>query len=132
MRSWAVPALPSRLLRDEPADLNSHPAQVDPPLVPDQRGDDAERRPAVGPTERLGTTGGFGTEETRVRCDADAAEVEPVGVPAGLNGDVGVGPLVGVARAGVVEQAELGVGEVEEPAAEGPGERGGAGAVGVV
>jgi hypothetical protein len=59
----------------------------------------------------------------------DPSQVEPIGVPAGPDGDLGVGPLVGVPDAGAVEQVEVGVGQVEQAASEGSGELGGPGAV---
>ena len=39
--------------------------------------------------------------------DAGPAEIEPVGIPTGLNGDIGLHQAVCVIGAGVVEQLEF-------------------------
>ena len=57
------------------------------------------------------------------------AEVQAVGVPAGLDRHVGMRPLVRVPGAGPMEQAELVVGQVEQATPERPGKLGGTRAV---
>ena len=61
--------------------------------------------------------------------DPNAAQVEPVRVPAGLDRRVGVGPLVSMAIAGPMEEQEFVVGEIKQTPAQRHCEFGGAGAV---
>ena len=60
-----------------------------------------------------------------MRCDAHPAQVEPIGVPARLDRDVGMSPLVSVPVAGQVQEAELVVRQVEQQPAHFASESGG-------
>jgi len=46
-------------------------------------------------------------------CHANSAEVQSVGIPASLDGDVGMRPLIRMASASSVKEFELLVGQVE-------------------
>lgn len=52
-------------------------------------------------------TGCIGAEPLRIGHDTYPAKVEAVGIPAGGDGDVGVGGFVGVSRAGIGEAIEV-------------------------
>ena len=52
-------------------------------------------RPVVGPGENGGVSGGGGAQLVWGRVDADAEEVEAVGVPACHDGGVGFGDAAG-------------------------------------
>src|SRR4051812_16501059 len=83
-------------------------------------------RPMAVPGALMGPgdegTGGLGAEEAGGRGDADATEVEAVGVPAGGEGRVVGDPAVGVEEAGLEEEVEASVVEVDERAPERAGE----------
>ena len=65
---------------------------------------------------------GIAAEEARVRPDADAAEVQAIGVPAGLEGEVTRREPIGVEPAGLLEQRETPVVGMDQGAAEAPGQ----------
>jgi hypothetical protein len=73
--------------------------------------------------------GEFGIHEAGMRCDADAAEVQPVGIPTGADGGVVVMVAGGVPGAGMVKEFEMLVGQIEEFSAQRERERGTACAV---
>ena len=56
----------------------------------------------------------FGAQESFVRGDADAAEIEAIGIPAGLDGRVCLGESVGVQSAGFVKEFEAVVVEMHK------------------
>jgi len=60
-----------------------------------------------------------------VRGDANPTKVEPVGVPAGLDRDVGMSPLVSVPGTSTVQEPELVVRQVEQQPPQIQGESGG-------
>ncbi len=99
-------------------------AQVDGPLVGDQRRNELETGAAVGPVDGSWIAGGARAEAIAMRDDADPAQVEAVGVPAGLNRDVRMSSLMGVARAGSMQQPEVFVGQLEQLASQRGGEFG--------
>ena len=73
-----------------------------------ESGDGAGIRPVY---ERAG---GIGTKPIRARGDSNPAEVEAVGIPAGLKGGIARGEAVGVKAAGFEELLETAVVEVNE------------------
>jgi hypothetical protein len=68
--------------------------QIDPPCRPDELRDDAEGRPSIDPLEYVGALRCIRAEAARVRGDAYPSKVEPVGVPVGLNSNVGLRSFV--------------------------------------
>ena len=81
--------------------------QIDSPRRQDQS--QGRRRELALSSAHLIVSGSFrrpGAEAARVWGDADPTEVQPVGVPAGLDRDVGVCPLVSVTGTGSVQQPE--------------------------
>ena len=90
--------------------------QIDPPFRRDELREHAESRPAVCPLQDLGPLRRIRAEEAWVRGDANPTKIQPVGVPAGLDRDVGMRPLVRVPGTGPVQQAELVVRQVEQEA----------------
>src|SRR5262249_50793353 len=65
------------------------------------------------PPDRRRPPGDLGAEVLRVRRDPDPPEVQAVGLPAGLDRDVGMGPLVQVPGPGPMEQVELMIRQAE-------------------
>ena len=57
--------------------------------------------------------GGVGAEQIGIGRDAHSAQVEPIGVPAHLKGDVPIGQAVGMQPAGFMKQLEIGVWQIE-------------------
>ena len=74
----------------------------------------------VGPIHHASSL--FGAQESFVRGDADAAEIEAIGIPAGLDGRVCLGESVGVQSAGFVKEFEAVVVEMHERTSQGMGE----------
>ena len=68
-------------------------------------------------------------ESAWVRGDADPTEVEPVGIPAGLDRDVGMSPLVSVPGTGTVQEPELVIRRSNRSPRRFQGESGGTGTV---
>ena len=95
--------------------------QIDAPFPLDEFGDDTEGCPSIGPTDGLRPLGRVGAEVTGIRRDAHTPEIEPVGVPAGPDGDVGMSPLMGVPCAGSMQESKLRMGQLEQTAANPPG-----------
>ncbi len=81
--------------------------QIDPPCRPDELRDHTEACPAVCLLEYVEALRRIRTEAARVRGDADPTKIEAVGVPAGLDRDVGMSPLVSVPGTGTVQEPEL-------------------------
>src|SRR5438445_1077868 len=73
-------------------------------------------RTPVGPVQQSPSF--VGTESFRIRCDADTAQIEAIGIPADLKRDVAVGVPVRVQPAGLEEQLKIRIVEVEERTAE--------------
>jgi hypothetical protein len=92
--------------------------QVDPPFPHDDLWDHTQAGPAICPLDHLRSLCGICAKAARVWCDADPAEVQAVGIPAGLDGDVGVCPLMGVPGTRAVEKPECRVGEVKQGTAQ--------------
>ena len=90
--------------------------QIDPPLLPDKSWHDSKAGPAIGPFDRLGPLGDFRAKAARMWRDPNSTKIEAVGIPAGLDRHVGMRPLMRVARAGPIQQAELVVVEIEDVA----------------
>ena len=59
-----------------------------------------------------------------MRGDAHSTEIEPVGVPAGLDCDIGMSSLVGVPGAGPTQNSEFLIREIEHSASQFGGELG--------
>lgn len=59
-----------------------------------------------------------------MRHDADSTEIEAVRIPAGLNGHVGMRPLVRVPFAGSIQQSELVIVEIDHAPSQVGGEGG--------
>lgn len=82
--------------------------------------------------EECGLARGFGGKEARVGLDAGAPEVEAVGVPAGADGEVGVGLAASMVMAGFREDFDPGGFQPQQVCGEGAQIRGGARTVVVV
>jgi|GEM_PF-3969274 len=61
--------------------------------------------------------------------DPYPAEVEAVGIPTSLYGDVGMGSLMGMPRTGLFEKVKLVIGQVEQTVTKRSGKLGGTGAM---
>ncbi len=83
----------------------------------DEVGKELEAGPSVGPLPRFRARG-LRAEAARVGLDADPPEVEPIGVPTGLDRDVRVRQFVSMPLAGPAEQAECTLLQLEERTAE--------------
>jgi hypothetical protein len=66
----------------------------------------------IRPSDEL--PGGVGAESVGLGGDPDAAQIQPIGVPAGLQCWVAVRVAVGMQTAGLEEQLESGVVEVNQ------------------
>lgn len=85
--------------------------QVDSPFRLHGIRHDLEARSAIGPFEDFRSSGSFGAEHGWLRADADSAQIQAVRIPAGLNGDVGLGIAFCVTDASFVEKIEFLVGK---------------------
>ena len=77
------------------------------PFILHHSGDDSQRCPAVGPREYCWLLGRVGGEIERVWSDANASQVEPVRIPAGLDRDIRMSSLVRMPGARAVQQLEV-------------------------
>jgi hypothetical protein len=62
----------------------------------------------------------IGAEPLRFRPDADSAKVEPIRIPAGEERGVAHSVAIGVESAGLVEQVEAGIVEMDQRSAQRP------------
>lgn len=106
----------------------THPSlvavKIDAPCRFDEFRDDAKGRLVVSPPDDLWPLCNLRAKVTWVRGDAHPTKVETIGVPAGLDRDIGMRPLVSVPRTRAVQQAKLVVRQVEQQPSHFQGEGG--------
>lgn len=61
----------------------------------------------IGPTQKPRLFGRIGAKIPKVRYNAYTPQIEPIGIPTSLNGDIAGGQAVGVVGAGCFEQGEM-------------------------
>ena len=103
--------------------------ELDLPFARDDLGDEAHRRAPIGPLDGFGSFGGIGIEVVGAWRDPDSAEIEPVGIPACLDGHVGMAALVRVPCTGSTQELEFTIRELEDDSSELTSQLGGAGSV---
>ncbi len=99
--------------------------QLDSPFVLHEARNNTETRSAICPLQHLFRPGRIGAEPIRMRNNPDSPKVQAVGVPAGLNRDVGMGSFVRVAGTGSMKEPELVVGQVDQTSPKVGGKLGG-------
>jgi hypothetical protein len=83
------------------------------PIPNDQFRHNSDAPSPIGPFENIGPLGCIRTKSFWVWADADTAKIEPVGIPASLNGDVGGDLAIRVTNTSGVEQIEIGIGKIK-------------------
>jgi len=96
-------------------------ATSDSPFLDDDHWRHLETRPAIRPLQDFRLLGCIGTQFGSMRTNADSAKIEPVSIPTGLNGDVGVGFAIGVTNTSGVEQIEIWIRKLKDVASESSG-----------
>jgi hypothetical protein len=98
--------------------------EINVPFIHYKFWNDTEAGPAIGPFYYCRVFGRSGAEPTRMWGDANSPQIKSVGVPARLNGDVGVSALVRVAGARSIQKSELVIREIEHLSSKFGGELG--------
>ena len=85
-----------------------------------------------GPCKDLAVLGCRGVEKIRFGPDSHPVEVQAIGIPAGLDGNVALGSAIGVILAGGNEELKFRIGKMEMAFPEIAGQRSGPAAVAVI